>query len=437
MTLIVVGDASSLADPPSTAAPSGPPKSNSDNLPSFVPTDRLLQFEASKAAANETSNLLQPNAVPPTSSSTDGARKGENSKVRRTAALPKILPMKNRDPRLPANLTIGDPKKTPIPPPGPPKIEPIPDVIAAKNLFGAARVGSPLAARAIGKYSRGCLSGGVELQEIGATWQTMRPSRNRHWGHPKLVALVKRLAKEAREKDGWPGLLVGDISQPRGGPMLSGHRSHQVGLDADVWLTPMPDRKLSRRERERVSAISMLDKTWIAVDPKVFTDKHMALIRRAATYRQVQRIFVHPAIKKALCEWAPKGDRSWLGKVRPTPGHYYHFHIRMVCPPGNLACKPQRPVTGAEECGRTLDYWIRRVTPYTGPPRPKKKRKPRPEIKMEQMPVLCRPVLEAGPGGVKIPSPPKPTKLFPVVELNSPYASSPALGPHLRRLMRQ
>ena len=40
--------------------------------------------------------------------------------------------------------------------------------------------------------------------------------------------------------------------------MLTGHASHQVGLDADIWLTPMPDRRLSEREREDISATPMV-----------------------------------------------------------------------------------------------------------------------------------------------------------------------------------
>ena len=40
--------------------------------------------------------------------------------------------------------------------------------------------------------------------------------------------------------------------------MLTGHASHQVGLDADIWLTPMPDRRLTDKEREDISATSML-----------------------------------------------------------------------------------------------------------------------------------------------------------------------------------
>ena len=74
----------------------------------------------------------------------------------------------------------------------------------------------------------------------------MRLSRDRNWGHPRLLDFFERFAADARALDGWPGLLVGDMSQPRGGPMLTGHASHQIGLDVDIWLTPMPDRILLR-----------------------------------------------------------------------------------------------------------------------------------------------------------------------------------------------
>ena len=105
-----------------------------------------------------------------------------------------------------------------------------------------------LPARSIGFYSRGCLAGAQALPVDGATWQVMRQSRNRNWGHPNLVLFLERLANHA-PKIGWRGLLVGDMAQPRGGPMRAGHFSHQVGLDADIWLTPMPARELSRQQQ--------------------------------------------------------------------------------------------------------------------------------------------------------------------------------------------
>src|SRR5262245_55292164 len=101
----------------------------------------------------------------------------------------------------------------------------------AKELFGAAPGPAPLAARAIGSYARGCLAGAVALPINGPDWQVMRLSRNRNWGHPRLLDFLERFAADAHNLDGWPGLLIGDMSQPRGGPMVNGHSSHQIGID--------------------------------------------------------------------------------------------------------------------------------------------------------------------------------------------------------------
>lgn len=218
--------------------------------------------------------------------------------------------------------------------------------------------------------------------------------------------------------------------------MLTGHASHQVGLDADVWFTPMPKRRLSSREREEMSATSMLDKTDLAVNKEIFTETHVKLIKRAASYPQVERVLVHPAIKKALCQAAGK-DRSWLGKVRPIGGHYYHFHIRIGCPPGFAGCKPQVPPTGDDGCAKEVDEWLARLAPPKTPPPPKppgyKPPPPKPPLTMAQLPPECTAVLESGSDGIKPEVFAKSLKSTPLPKLSSVYAGA-ALKPHLRRL---
>jgi len=279
----------------------------------------------------------------------------------------------------------------------PPKPSPI-----ARELFGAASEPAPLAARSIGGYAKGCLAGGMSLPINGPNWQVMRLSRNRNWGNPRLLDYLERLASDARALDGWPGLLVGDMSQPRGGPMLNGHTSHQVGLDADLWLTPMPDRMLTEQEREDMSAVSML-KDPFTVDPAVFTLLHVKLIKRAASYPQVARIFVHPAIKKALCQMAPQvgKERAWLGKVRPWWNHHYHFHVRLACPPGMEGCENQKGVSGDDGCGQELVNWYamlkKAAIEMAKPPKPGAK--PwvgKPPLRMAQLPKECGAVLTSG-----------------------------------------
>jgi penicillin-insensitive murein endopeptidase len=261
----------------------------------------------------------------------------------------------------------------------------------AKVLFGAKKLPAAIAARSYGFYSKGCFSGGMAIATDGPTWQAMRLSRNRRWGHPVMINLIERLSREATA-DGWPGLLIGDISQPRGGPMLTGHASHQIGLDADIWLTPMPKRTLSAAERENMSAVSMIKKGGLTVDERLWTPAHAALIRRAARYPEVERIFVHPGIKKKLCD-TTKGDRSWLGKVRPFWGHDYHFHIRIGCQPGSSGCKEQDKIPKGDGCDKSLAWWFTEEPwrPAKGPEKPKA----RDIMTMASLPKACRAVLDA------------------------------------------
>ena len=267
----------------------------------------------------------------------------------------------------------------------------------ARQLFGAQAFPAKLAARSLGSYAKGCLAGAAMLDTDGPAWQAMRLSRNRNWGHPKLVAYVERLAVDAKKLDGWPGLLVGDLSQPRGGPMLSGHSSHQIGLDADIWLRPAPNRQLTLKERETISSTSMI-KSQSKINPKTWSTAHARLIRRAASYPEVARIFVHPVIKRELCKWAT-GDRSWLRTVRPWRGHHYHFHVRISCPPDSKGCKNQKPPPSGDGCGKELDGWIKALSrPTKKPTKPAKKpTKPvkRYEMTLAHLPQACAAVLDA------------------------------------------
>ena len=277
------------------------------------------------------------------------------------------------------------------PSPLPPVAHPIDPSTPAKELFSRKTSPAKLESRTIGFYSKGCLAGAVAMPIDGKTWQVMRLSRNRNWGHPALVRFLEDLANQA-PRTRWRGLLLSDMSQPRGGPMPSGHASHQVGLDADIWLTPMPGRKLSRLEREEMSATMVVADDRLDVDPKVWTPAHFNVIKAAAQDPRVARIFVNAAIKKAMCREAG-ADRSWLSKVRPWWGHDYHFHVRLRCPAGSPECKPQPPAGGGDGCGKDLDYWFTDAVLHPKPspvPEPPKPGKP-----MSSLPSACRTVLAA------------------------------------------
>ncbi len=286
------------------------------------------------------------------------------------------------DPTPPGTL---DPK------PLPPLANPNSPSLPAKELFARDLKPLPGPARPIGFYSKGCLAGAVALPISGPTWQVMRLSRNRNWGTPKLVRFIERLGGNAKA-GGWNGLLIGDMSQPRGGPMINGHTSHQIGLDVDIWFKPMPDHALSRAEREFMPAISVVGLDGREVNPMIWTPAHMAAVRAAAMDAAVTRIFVNAAIKKKMCSEAGS-DRAWLAKVRPWWGHSEHFHVRLSCPDGDKECKGQPPVPPGDGCGHALDYWFRDSVLHPKPP-PTPPR-PRHELTLANLPAACRRVVDA------------------------------------------
>ncbi|MGR3379136.1 penicillin-insensitive murein endopeptidase [Salipiger abyssi] len=262
----------------------------------------------------------------------------------------------------------------------------------AKTLFGAENRGSPQKAASYGSYSKGCLAGAVQLPETGPTWQAMRLSRNRNWGHPELIDFVQDLSRKAAAQPGWNGLYVGDISQPRGGPMTSGHASHQVGLDADIWMRPADDLHLSRDTRENISSISMRRSSG-AFTNNNWTRAHHEILKAAAQDPRVARIFVFPGAKVQMCN-DEKGDRAWLRKIRPWWGHHYHFHVRLACPKGARGCVNQTPPPAGDGCA-DAQAWVNNILnpppPDPNAPKPKPKR----ELTMGDLPAQCASVLAA------------------------------------------
>ncbi len=267
------------------------------------------------------------------------------------------------------------------------------DVVArdalAKSLFGAERQGSPASPDPYGSYAKGCLAGGVQLAETGPTWQAMRLSRNRNWGHPDMIAYLQRLSRKASQIPGWAGLYVGDISQPRGGPMLTGHASHQIGLDADVWLRAPSRLDLTVSDRENISSQSLRRSNGAYVNDS-WTRQHHEILKAAASDPAVARIFIFPGAKVQMCS-DETGDRSWLNKVRPWYGHHYHFHVRLKCPAGARGCVDQTSQPAGDGCAEARQWVSNILNPP--PPDPNYRPVPKREIRLADLPGQCQSVL--------------------------------------------
>lgn len=274
----------------------------------------------------------------------------------------------------------------------------------AATLFAAEDLPSAQSAAAIGTYAKGCAAGLVELPETGPTWQAMRLSRHRNFGQPVTIAFLQDLSAFAATQKGWKGLYIGDIGNPRGGPMDSGHASHQIGLDVDIWQLPASRLNLSRGEREDLSSIPVRSADQLSVT-KNWTRQHYAIMKAAASDPRVDRIFVAAAVKIEMCKTAKPADKKWLQKIRPEAGHDTHFHVRLKCPKGSGLCQTQKPTVselsnGGDGCDDTLMWWVsdaylhpEKLPKPTNPePAPPKKKHPR-QFTMADLPKQCATVL--------------------------------------------
>jgi penicillin-insensitive murein DD-endopeptidase len=259
----------------------------------------------------------------------------------------------------------------------------------AKQLFAPVTLPTTGPAEPIGQNARGCLAGAVQLPRSGPTWQAMRLSRNHHWGVPETIAFIERLSVNAT-RIGWKGLYVGDIAQPRGGP-VAGHASHQTGLDVDIWLNPPARLDLSPAERERISAIDVRTRDQRGVNAN-WTRSHEALLRLAARDPAVERIFLTAPAKLAMCANAPATDRAWLRKIRPWWGHNDHFHVRLNCPRGDRSCVQPAPLPPGDGCAEAV-WWVTKALEPADPDAPKAK--PTPPPRLADLPPRCAEVLSS------------------------------------------
>ncbi len=265
-----------------------------------------------------------------------------------------------------------------------------PALAAALLAAAAPTTPAPGPVRVIGTGGMGCIQGAVRLPDEAPGLQTIRAGKSAFWGHPDTIAALKLLGVRAHAA-GMPDLYMGDLSGPRGGPIPGGHMSHQMGLDADVYLDMNPHPVLSVAARENLEPPSLVRPDGHAVDPARWRPMHAALLKLATELPGVDRVLVNAAIKKQLCDTVT-GDRSWLRLVRPWWGHASHMHINFVCPAGQTECpaRPAPPPAG-DGCDASLQWWFDQLD---HPAKPQVATKP---TKPPALPAACRAIM-AAPG---------------------------------------
>jgi penicillin-insensitive murein endopeptidase len=179
----------------------------------------------------------------------------------------------------------------------------------------------------VGRPNRGRLLNAVEL--VSGEGLTVMSHGGHNFGTRETVRALRDAAAEVtRNFPGGPDLLVGDISRARGG-YLRPHRSHQLGLDADLgyfyrasgkWYTKANAENLDR------------ERTWAAIKALIAT----GLVEYIFMDRGVQKLMRDHALAigedplwlETLFETPAKKDTL----IRHTWGHATHFHVRFLDP---------------------------------------------------------------------------------------------------------
>jgi len=245
----------------------------------------------------------------------------------------------------------------------------------------------PVAPRIVSGPGGGCIAGAVQLPASGPGYQIIRANQSWFWGHPDTIAALETLGLRAQAA-GLPTLYMNDISRPHGGPTAGVHASHQVGLDADVWLDVTPKPPLSLAQRNGIEVASLVADDGRDVDPARWSPDHVTLLRLAAGLPGLDRILVNPAIKQQLCR-TPMADRAWLRQVRPWYGHAAHMHLHFRCPANQPECRDLGPVPPGDGCDASLAWWFEQLD---APPKP-----PAPPHPVLPLPAACTAILAGRP----------------------------------------
>ena len=167
--------------------------------------------------------------------------------------------------------------------------------------------------------------------------------RRTAYGHPSLVLMLQRSAKQMAREAAGAILLVGDLSNEQGGP-LAGHRSHQSGRDADVGFfvtnakgRPQPiDRFIpfDREGRARDGSGYLFDdyRNWLLIQMWLKDDRagiKYVFVAKPLRDRLLAFASSRPAFKKYAAAAA-----QLLVQPKNSSDHDDHFHVRITCPRG-------------------------------------------------------------------------------------------------------
>lgn len=209
----------------------------------------------------------------------------------------------------------------------------------------------------VGYSTKGSLENATNLFDLsnadnGSFFKLLAPAKKRFYGTFEMGSLLKFLGEFVRSKLKNSGLVVGDVSQEKGGAIYSlnpktkkyelAHSGHEAGMDADVAYMVAKNSLIFN---------SVLGKEAGKLDPDFLIKDQWELFKVGYQTGLVDITFLDEKIKGALCKMALqnneissyKDEKSFAGQVLsrliPWPGHHHHFHLRMKCSKNQPRCR--------------------------------------------------------------------------------------------------
>lgn len=218
--------------------------------------------------------------------------------------------------------------------------------------------------QAVGFYSKGSLINPSQLPNDGVGFLKLFQPRDRAYATQDLVTLIENAASAiALAFPGGERMQMGDFSQREGG-QISGHASHQNGLDVDVKFFNHAHLEQDPMGTNGFDEIFVDEKNQVT--PNYDFERNEALVKFVVDSGLVRRIFVDGNIKKAFCDRAKasgeyRDDLEWLRRLRPLEGHQDHFHIRIACPTSSPNCVAQEEPPLGTSCDTIFETQERSV----------------------------------------------------------------------------
>jgi len=200
----------------------------------------------------------------------------------------------------------------------------------------------------VGMPNSGVQTGAVELPRQGKGFVRYRPQGKHHWGRPRLVSALVRIAAEIEDERPGGVLVIGDLGAASGGK-IPGHASHRSGRDVDLLfyaLTPSGAPLVS-------PGFVRYEADGLATEPgrgdyvRLDVEREWLLVKKlvSASELGVQFMFVSKPVEAALMAYARARDeplelqdRAQTMMLQPSDSlpHDDHLHLRIACSPEEI-----------------------------------------------------------------------------------------------------